>query len=97
MVFQSHNLFPHLTVLQNVTRGPLLVAGRPRERPREGLALLERVGLAEKADAAPVRSCPVGSSSGSGIARALAGRPARRAVRRRSTHSDAEPPGQRQA
>src|SRR5690606_3238430 len=49
MVFQHHNLFPHLTVLNNVIEGPWRVQGRPKE---EAIAsakdLLARVGLADK-------------------------------------------------
>ncbi len=75
MVFQAHNLFPHLSVLQNVIEGPVLVQGRPREQARaEGLALLERVGLAEKAEQYP-HQLSGGQQQRVGIARALAIRP----------------------
>ncbi|WP_308470257.1 amino acid ABC transporter ATP-binding protein [Kineococcus rubinsiae] len=75
MVFQSHNLFPHLTVLENVTEGPVVVQRRPREQARtDGLALLERVGLREKADQHPFQLSG-GQQQRVGIARALAVRP----------------------
>ena len=75
MVFQSHNLFPHLTVLENVTSGPVLAQGRPRAEARaEAEALLVRVGLADKADAYPVQLSG-GQQQRVGIARALATRP----------------------
>jgi cystine transport system ATP-binding protein len=75
MVFQGHNLFPHLTVLDNVTSGPVLAQGRPRVEARaEAEALLERVGLADKAHAYPVQLSG-GQQQRVGIARALATRP----------------------
>jgi len=75
MVFQGHNLFPHLTVLQNVTEGPLLVQRRPAGEVRtEALALLERVGLASKAEQYPFQLSG-GQQQRVGIARALALRP----------------------
>ncbi|MEB3263451.1 MAG: amino acid ABC transporter ATP-binding protein [Synechococcus sp.] len=50
MVFQQFNLFPHLTVLQNLELAPVLVRRRPREEVRsQALQLLERVGIAEQA------------------------------------------------
>ena len=75
MVFQAHNLFPHLTVLDNVTAGPVLAQGRPRAQARtEASELLARVGLADKADAFPVQLSG-GQQQRVGIARALATRP----------------------
>jgi L-cystine transport system ATP-binding protein len=75
MVFQAHNLFPHLSVLQNVTEGPLLVQRRPKEEVRaEALALLDRVGLAAKAEQFPYQLSG-GQQQRVGIARALALRP----------------------
>ena len=75
MVFQNHNLFPHLTVLGNVTEGPTVVQKRPAAEVRtEALALLERVGLADKADQYPFELSG-GQQQRVGIARALAIRP----------------------
>jgi cystine transport system ATP-binding protein len=75
MVFQAHNLFPHLTVLDNVTAGPVLAQGRDRAAARvDARALLDRVGLADKADAYPVQLSG-GQQQRVGIARALATRP----------------------
>ncbi len=75
MVFQSHNLFPHLSVLKNVTEGPLVVQKRPAAEVRaEALKLLERVGLAEKADQYPYQLSG-GQQQRVGIARALAIKP----------------------
>ncbi|MEW1952693.1 amino acid ABC transporter ATP-binding protein [Terrabacter sp. NPDC080008] len=54
IVFQSYNLFPHLTVLDNVTLAPRRVHRVPRaEAERRAMGMLERVGLAEKARARP--------------------------------------------
>ena len=54
MVFQSFNLFPHMSVIDNVAVGPRKVLGAPRSRARgDGLALLTRLGLADRADAYP--------------------------------------------
>ena len=54
MVFQQFNLFPHLTVLQNLTLAPVLVRKRPRaEVELQARALLERVGIAEQAEKFP--------------------------------------------
>lgn len=54
MVFQGYNLFPHKTVLQNVTEGPIQVQKRPRaEAVADAERLLMRVGLAEKRDDYP--------------------------------------------
>ncbi len=54
MVFQHFNLFPHLTILDNVTLAPRLVRRTPRpEAERKARELLERVGLADKATAYP--------------------------------------------
>jgi L-cystine transport system ATP-binding protein len=75
MVFQGHNLFPHLTVLENVTEGPRVVQKRPRDEVRdEALVLLERVGLADKAAQYPFELSG-GQQQRVGIARALAIRP----------------------
>lgn len=54
MVFQSYDLFPHLSVLDNVTIAPQKVAGRSRaDAEEEAMKLLERVGLADKAKSFP--------------------------------------------
>ena len=75
MVFQSHNLFPHMKVLQNVLEGPVVVQRRPKAEAREeALALLAQVGLAEKADQYPYQLSG-GQQQRVGIARALALRP----------------------
>lgn len=74
-VFQAFHLFPHLTVLENLTLGPLRVQGRPRpEVEREAKALLDRVGLGSKAGAYP-NALSGGQKQRVGIARALAMRP----------------------
>ena len=75
MVFQRFNLFPHLTVLENVTEGPLRVQRRPRDEVvTDARALLERVGLAHKSDAFPI-DLSGGQQQRVAIARALAMRP----------------------
>src|ERR687894_805562 len=54
MVFQQFNLFPHMTVLDNVLLGPVKAKGVPREQARgRARELLERVGIPEKADEYP--------------------------------------------
>ncbi|MFF7632799.1 amino acid ABC transporter ATP-binding protein [Kitasatospora sp. NPDC008050] len=71
-VFQNFNLFPHLTVLENITEAPISALGHPRARAREAaLALLGRVGLADKAQAYP-RQLSGGQQQRVAIARALA-------------------------
>ena len=75
MVFQSHNLFPHMKVLQNVLEGPVVVQRRPKAEAREeALELLAQVGLAEKAEQYPYQLSG-GQQQRVGIARALALRP----------------------
>jgi cystine transport system ATP-binding protein len=75
MVFQHHNLFPHLTVLQNVIEGPVHAHGVPRiDAVARAEALLDRVGLAEKRDAYPFELSG-GQQQRVGIVRALALKP----------------------
>ncbi|MFB3817871.1 MAG: amino acid ABC transporter ATP-binding protein [Candidatus Methylomirabilales bacterium] len=75
MVFQSFNLFPHLTVLRNVMLAPLVVRRRPDGEVRgEALALLAKVGLREKVDAYPAQLSG-GQQQRVAIARALAMQP----------------------
>lgn len=75
MVFQSFNLFPHLPVIDNITVGPRKVRGVSRkEAESEAMALLEKVGLAEKAHAMPA-SLSGGQKQRVAIARALAMQP----------------------
>jgi ABC-type polar amino acid transport system ATPase subunit len=75
MVFQHFNLFPHMTVLQNVFAGPKFVLGQDEEEYRsEALAILESVGLAEKRDQYP-EQLSGGQQQRVGIARALALKP----------------------
>ena len=72
MVFQTFNLFPHKSVLENLTIGPINVKKADKKESEEkGLALLERVGLAEKANEYP-RNLSGGQQQRVAIARALA-------------------------
>ena len=75
MVFQSHHLFPHRTVLENLTEGPVHAQGRPEaEVVPEARILLEQVGLADRGDAYPSQLSG-GQQQRVGIARALALKP----------------------
>ncbi|WP_176045459.1 amino acid ABC transporter permease/ATP-binding protein [Burkholderia sp. BCC1644] len=75
MVFQNFNLFPHLTVLENLIEAPIAVGGVTRDAAeRTARTLLARVGLADKADAYP-RQLSGGQQQRVAIARALALRP----------------------
>ncbi len=75
MVFQHFNLFPHMTVLGNVTAAPVRVRGlAPAEAEARARGLLDRVGLADKADAYPAQLSG-GQKQRVAIARALAMRP----------------------
>ena len=75
MVFQQFNLFPHLSVLRNITIAPELCKKLPKEQAEAtARELLERVGLADKADAMP-RSLSGGQKQRVAIARALAMNP----------------------
>jgi polar amino acid transport system ATP-binding protein len=72
MVFQSFNLFPHMTVLHNITAAPIRVKGVPRARAEErALELLAMVGLSDKAQEYPARLSG-GQQQRVAIARALA-------------------------
>jgi polar amino acid transport system ATP-binding protein len=72
MVFQHFNLFPHMTALGNVVEAPVRVKGeRPEDARRRGMALLERVGLADKAGCHPAQLSG-GQQQRVAIARALA-------------------------
>ena len=54
MVFQHFNLFPHKTVLQNITMAPVALKKKtPQEARQQAMTLLERIGLADKADEYP--------------------------------------------
>ena len=75
MVFQHFNLWPHRTVLENVTEAPRIVRGVHREQAmEEGLAALRRMGLGHKADAYPV-TLSGGQQQRVSIARALVMKP----------------------
>ncbi len=75
MVFQHFNLFPHMTVLQNVTYAPIKVKGLNKKQAQiKALELLGKVGLAEKADVYPARLSG-GQKQRVAIARALAMEP----------------------
>ncbi|WP_096187586.1 amino acid ABC transporter ATP-binding protein [Evansella halocellulosilytica] len=75
MVFQHFNLFPHMTVLENVTLGPKKVKGIEKNEAEElALPLLEKVGLSDKANAYP-QSLSGGQKQRVAIARALAMNP----------------------
>ncbi len=75
MVFQEFNLFPHLSVIENVIEAPCTVKGEPREKAsKRAMVLLERVGLAEKAKEYPIRLSG-GQKQRVAIARALAMEP----------------------
>ena len=72
LVFQNFNLFPHFSVIKNITDAPIHVQGKPKEQAfQEGMELLRKMGLEDKADA-----CPCQLSGGQcqrvAIARALA-------------------------
>ncbi len=75
MVFQQFNLFPHLTVLQNITLAPIQVRKWPKERAEEiAMQLLERVGIPEQANKYPGQLSG-GQQQRVAIARALAMQP----------------------
>jgi len=75
MVFQQFNLFPHLTVMQNITLAPIQVRKWPKEKAREvALQLLQRVGIPEQVDKFPGQLSG-GQQQRVAIARALAMQP----------------------
>jgi len=75
IVFQAFNLFPHMTVLRNITLGPIKVHQVPPAEAREqAYGLLERFGLADKAEEYPDRLSG-GQQQRVAVIRALAGRP----------------------
>ena len=75
MVFQHFNLFPHMNVLQNVTYAPIKVKGVDKQQAQtQGLELLAKVGLSEKADVYPSKLSG-GQKQRVAIARALAMEP----------------------
>lgn len=72
MVFQNFNLFPHMTVLENITCGPINIKKMDKEvAEKKAMGLLERVGLGEKAGVYP-KSLSGGQQQRVAIARALA-------------------------
>lgn len=75
MVFQQFNLFPHLTIMQNITLAPVLLKKMTKEEAtKKGYELLKRVGLDQKADAYPAQLSG-GQKQRVAIARALAMNP----------------------
>jgi len=75
IVFQSFNLFPHMTALDNVAYPPMIVKKIPRKEARaEAIRLLEKVGLKDKADMVPMELSG-GQQQRAAIARALAMKP----------------------
>ena len=75
MVFQNFNLFPHKTVLENITMAPTKVKGQSEEKSKEkALKLLEKMGLSDKVNAYP-NSLSGGQKQRVAIARALAMEP----------------------
>lgn len=72
MVFQQFNLFPHLTILRNITLAPTMLLGQTKEQAEDrAMALLRRVGLQEKASQYP-RQLSGGQQQRIAIVRALA-------------------------
>jgi ABC-type polar amino acid transport system ATPase subunit len=75
MVFQQFNLFPHLTVMENIIEAPVLLNKMTKDQAKQrGMELLKKVGLAEKADEFPNRLSG-GQKQRVAIARALAMEP----------------------
>ena len=75
MVFQQFNLFPHLTILENITLAPVMLKKMTKDQAKDkAMELLKRVGLEEKAEAYPVQLSG-GQKQRVAIARALAMNP----------------------
>ena len=75
MVFQHFNLFPHMTILDNMTLAPMKVKGIPKaDAEKKALELLDRVGLKDRADAYPIQLSG-GQKQRVAIVRALAMEP----------------------
>ncbi|MGN0463624.1 MAG: amino acid ABC transporter ATP-binding protein, partial [Acutalibacteraceae bacterium] len=75
LVFQNFNLFPHMSILRNVTEAPIQVLGVEKSKAeKEGMELLEKMGLADKAKAYPCQLSG-GQQQRVSIARALAMHP----------------------
>ena len=75
MLFQQFNLFPHLTILENITLAPVMLKKMTKDQAKEkAMELLKRVGLEEKAEAYPVQLSG-GQKQRVAIARALAMNP----------------------
>jgi polar amino acid transport system ATP-binding protein len=75
MVFQHFNLFPHMTVLKNVTAAPVNVLGiNPKEAKEQAVSMLDKVGLSDKLDTYPAQLSG-GQKQRVAIARALVMRP----------------------
>nr|WP_302058577.1 amino acid ABC transporter ATP-binding protein [Paenibacillus sp. MZ03-122A] len=75
MVFQSYNLFPHMTAVQNVMEGQVTVQKKSKDEARKrALELLKKVGLADKAESYP-HQLSGGQQQRVGIARAMAVEP----------------------
>lgn len=75
MVFQHFNLFPHMTILENMTIAPIKVKGmNPKDAQEKALVLLDRVGLKDRADAYPIQLSG-GQKQRVAIVRALAMEP----------------------
>ena len=75
MVFQHFNLFPHMTILKNMTLAPMKLQKRPKEEvEKQAMELLQRVGLADRANAYPSQLSG-GQKQRLSIARAIAVNP----------------------
>ena len=75
LVFQNFNLFPHYSVMRNITEPPILIGKRPKDEVyREARVLLEKMGLSDKEDAYPFQLSG-GQQQRVSIARALAMKP----------------------